>query len=228
MILRVRNWAKYQHYKDRNPPWIKLHFAMLSSKDWVMMNDSERVLAVACMLIASQSDTPDGSFDADPDYIKRVAYLSSTPDFNSLIKLGFLEDASGCKQTLADVRPETYKATYKAKEKEKSSAKGSKPKSAKLGLADFLAECDTAGEKPIPADDPIFAYAAKVGLPVEFVALAWIEFKEKYAEKTQTGVAGWRQAFRNAVKGNWYRLWYDDKGIWALTTAGVQAQRAQS
>ena len=32
----VRNWRKFQHYTDRNPPWIKLHFEMLSSADWVV------------------------------------------------------------------------------------------------------------------------------------------------------------------------------------------------
>lgn len=28
--FKVRNWEQFQHYKDRNPPWIKLHFALLA------------------------------------------------------------------------------------------------------------------------------------------------------------------------------------------------------
>jgi len=28
-MLRVKNWGKFQHYKDRNPPWIKLHRGLL-------------------------------------------------------------------------------------------------------------------------------------------------------------------------------------------------------
>jgi len=51
----VRNWRKYQHYTDRNPPWIKLHFEILSSEDWVMLADDSRVLLIACMLIASRN-----------------------------------------------------------------------------------------------------------------------------------------------------------------------------
>jgi len=35
LTLKVKNWEKYQHYKDRNPPWIKLHFELLTSADWV-------------------------------------------------------------------------------------------------------------------------------------------------------------------------------------------------
>lgn len=101
--LKVKNWTQFQHYKDRNPPWIKLHFALLSSPDWVMLDDASRVLAVACMLIASRNS---GSIPDDPAYLKRVAYLHRTPDFKPLIECGFLEPASGCKQEQADARPE--------------------------------------------------------------------------------------------------------------------------
>lgn len=115
--LRIKNWSRYQHYKDRNPPWIKLHFTTLSSRDWVMLNDTERVLAIACMLLASQSDMENGEFIADPDYFQRVAYLSTKPDFNPLIKSGFLEvvkaDDSGCKRTLAKATTETEAEAYK-------------------------------------------------------------------------------------------------------------------
>jgi hypothetical protein len=55
------------------------------------------------MLVASQDEAKDGSFDADPEYIQRVAYLHTAPDFNPLISRGFLEmlaDASACKQKI--------------------------------------------------------------------------------------------------------------------------------
>ena len=100
--LRIRNWAEFQHYRDRNPPWIKLHFALLSSPDWLAMDDASRVLAVASMLLASRYNgfipmTQEGA--VDNSYIKRVAYLNTEPDFKPLIDCGFLEYAS---ITLAD------------------------------------------------------------------------------------------------------------------------------
>lgn len=101
--LKVKNWSQFQHYKDRNPPWIKLHFALLSSPDWVMLDDASRVLAIACMLIASRNE---GQVPNNPAYIKRVAYLNRTPDLKPLIECGFLESASGSKQVLAEFRPE--------------------------------------------------------------------------------------------------------------------------
>jgi hypothetical protein len=102
MKARIRNWERFQHYSKRNPPWIKLHVEILSSRDWVTLNNDGRVLAIACMVLASRGG---GEIDLDPEYFQRVAYLKKKPDFQPLITCGFLElekDASGCKRTLAD------------------------------------------------------------------------------------------------------------------------------
>jgi len=97
-----------------------------------------------------------------------------------------------------------------------------------IDLKTFLAECEAAGEEAIPADDAVFAYAQRIGLPADYVALAWAWFKVRYADKKQAGVRGWRQTFRNAVEGNWPKYWYaEDAGGWGLTTAGKQARAAQ-
>jgi len=103
-----------------------------------------------------------------------------------------------------------------------------KPKrSAKIGFDQFRADCRSAGEKPIPEDDAVFAYADRIGLPHDFVALAWRWFKSHYADKRQAGVRGWRQTFRNAVEGNWPKYWFPTEGGgWQLTTAGTQARLA--
>jgi hypothetical protein len=108
--LRVKNWRQFQHYRDRNPPWIKLHFALLSSPDWVTLNDASRVLAIASMLIASRND---GLVPTDSAYLRRVAYLNSKPNFKPLIDCGFLESASNCLQlkAQADAIPETETET---------------------------------------------------------------------------------------------------------------------
>ena len=83
----IPNWREFQHYKDRNPPWIKLHYEILTSRTWVSLDDRSRVLAIACMLAASRND---GKVPNDPAYIQRVAYLHKLPDFAPLIDVGFL------------------------------------------------------------------------------------------------------------------------------------------
>lgn len=103
-----------------------------------------------------------------------------------------------------------------------------KPKTTpKIGFAAFQAACREQGEPCIPEDDAVHAYADRIGLPEEFVALAWRWFKGRYADRRQAGIRGWRQTFRNAVEGNWPGYWFRTQdGEWQLTTAGKQAQLA--
>ena len=115
--LRVRNWSRFQHYRDRNPPWIKLHWEMLASEDWTMLADASKLLAVVCMLVASRNN---GMVPDNPAYLKRVAYLDKTPNLKPLIDCGFLEkmqaDASESKQKQADATTETEGETETEKE----------------------------------------------------------------------------------------------------------------
>lgn len=101
MRYRIKNWSDYQHYKDRCPPWIKLHHALLTSEVWVMGTDATRTLAVASMLLASRNDDNDGTFNGDPEYIKRFAYLNTKPDFKQLIEYNFIELVQDASNALA-------------------------------------------------------------------------------------------------------------------------------
>lgn len=112
--LEIKNWKKYQHYKDRNPPWIKLHWELLTSMDWVALDDASRVLAVACMLIASRNE---GRIRADSEglkYLERVAHLNSKPNLKPLIDCGFFVSASGVlAECYQSARPEEETETQK-------------------------------------------------------------------------------------------------------------------
>lgn len=80
-------------------------------------------------------------------------------------------------------------------------------------------------ENAIPEDHHVWAYAERVGLPVEFIDLAWLKFEAKH-ENNPKKYTDWRQAFRNAVEDNWYGLWFPvEGGGYKLTTKGTQAQR---
>jgi DNA-binding MarR family transcriptional regulator len=80
-------------------------------------------------------------------------------------------------------------------------------------------------EDAIPSDDPIVREMDAAGIPILFQALYWQTFK---ADMTERGKRqkDWRAHFRNAVRRNWYKLWYfDGQGQCRLTTAGEQAMR---
>lgn len=82
------------------------------------------------------------------------------------------------------------------------------------------------GETPIPPDDPIYRYCDEVGIPSEFLAYHWHEFKQKFllVSKRQRD---WRAHFRNSVRGNWFHVWSMPNGSEIrITTVGEQARRA--
>lgn len=54
--MRVKNWSRFQHYKDRKPEWIKLYRDLLDDLDWHRL-DAEAAKALVMMwLIASEGD----------------------------------------------------------------------------------------------------------------------------------------------------------------------------
>ena len=80
-------------------------------------------------------------------------------------------------------------------------------------------------EDPIQADDPIIAYAEQAGIRHDWLVLCWSRFKADMIER-KTKKRDWRAHFRNAVRANWYRLWWIKDGQSGLTTMGEQERRA--
>jgi len=52
----VRNLDRFQHYKDRNPPWVKLHQSFLMDHDVSTLSDGAKFFALASILLASRSN----------------------------------------------------------------------------------------------------------------------------------------------------------------------------
>lgn len=96
-----------------------------------------------------------------------------------------------------------------------------------LTLRGFLAQCAERGEMAVPATDVVFEQARVMGLPREFVALAWWQFKARYVQGRYGAkrYVRWRAVFREAVRENWLRLWWFDAGQARLTVAGEGARR---
>lgn len=65
MIIRPMNWAEFQHYKHRSPPWIKLHRALLDDYEFSRLPVASRALAPYLWLLASEHK--DGEIDATPE-----------------------------------------------------------------------------------------------------------------------------------------------------------------
>jgi len=82
-----------------------------------------------------------------------------------------------------------------------------------------------SNDKPIPDDSPIFEYAEDAGIDPDYLRLAWVEFKARYTDDSKR-YKDWRAVFSKAVRGNWFKLWWNDGAGYQLTTLGQQNMTA--
>lgn len=100
-----------------------------------------------------------------------------------------------------------------------------KPRRSQVGISEWLTSLSDQ-QDAIPSDDPIFEYARKVGVPIDFLEVSWQRFVQDMTER-DVRKSNWRAHYRNAVKGNWFKLWwFAPDGDCRLTTVGEQARRA--
>lgn len=189
LYYEIPTWADYQHYKDRDPPWIKLHFSLLTSPSWVMLDDASRVLAIACMLIASRNH---GKVPADTGYIQRVAYLSSA-DFQPLLNIGFLKPSD---DLLASASTMQAKATTEERRGETETEKkvSAIPKK-------------KASKTLLPAN---FSLTPEIESWAQEKGYSRLHERMEYfvgvAKAKGYEYADWVQAFQNSVREDWAKL----------------------
>ncbi len=95
MILVPKNWDTFQHYKDRNPPWIKIHKSLLDDREFMRLPTASKALAPLLWLLASESKT--GEFDGSVDELEfrlRMPRKEIQEGLKSLIDKGFFCNAS--------------------------------------------------------------------------------------------------------------------------------------
>jgi len=58
--MKIRKWTEFQHFKDRNPPWIKLHKNILDQRDISVISDRSFRVLVGLWLLASEDTQKQG------------------------------------------------------------------------------------------------------------------------------------------------------------------------
>lgn len=163
--------------------------------------------------------------------------------FESLRELGivppFDTQTSNLETWLSRVRtqPETRTATanqtpdsrLQSKEQAPPSAPASKAKKPKRVSKEktFTAWLETLadGEDAIPDGHHALEYAAGIGVPSEYLPVAWLAFERKYESSSKTYV-DWPAVFRKALEGDWLKVWATNRdGEYYLTQIGKQYQR---
>ena len=124
MLLQPKNWAVFQHYKDRCPPWIKLHRDLLNDRVYMRLPIASKAIAPMLWLLASESK--DGVFDGSLDelvfrlHITEKEYQSGV---KPLIDNNFFTVVSGVlAERLQDAIPEREGETEKEIETKREKA----------------------------------------------------------------------------------------------------------
>ena len=85
MILRVKDWARFQHYKHRRPPWIRLYRELLDDMTWHQLPLASKVLAPMLWLLASE--TQEGRIEGDSATLAFRLRIASTELDEALLPL---------------------------------------------------------------------------------------------------------------------------------------------
>ena len=197
--MRIKNWSKFQHFKDRRPPWVKLYRDILDDIEWHELDPLAAKVLVMLWLIASEDEgrIPDS---------KTLAFrlrISEVKTKEIIIKLShWLEHndieliSSGYQVDL----PETETETEREKEKE------TKKKATIVACPDFV-------EQQV-WDDFLSIRKAK-NAPMSETALRAIEREAKKA--------GW--SLNMAISESVSRGWQSFKAEWVKEKLNQSEQR---
>jgi hypothetical protein len=186
MTVAIRNWKKFQHFKDRRPPWIKLYRDLLDDPDWHEMSGDDAKTLVMLWMIASEDEgrLPDTRKLA---FRLRISNSKAEQLVNRLSKWLIQDDIKPTSGRYQDDAPETEGETETQEEGEtelRAVAKATRPDP----FEDFwkiYPKRDGANPKA-PARKKYLA-ALKAGASSEDILAATKRFAEEARSKGQIG-----------------------------------------
>ena len=72
MKYKIKNWNKFQHFKDRNPPWIKLHKDVINNREIMMLSPEAFRFLVCLWIIAADDEAIQGNLPSSQDIAFRL------------------------------------------------------------------------------------------------------------------------------------------------------------
>jgi hypothetical protein len=121
-FLAVKNFSKFQHYKDRRPLWIKFYGSILDDYAFVQLPDAAKA---HLMLLWQVAATHANRIPNDPKYIALATKARSKVNIGALLAAGFLIDADTIEEA-DDTASEVLAGGYQDASPEKSREDGEK------------------------------------------------------------------------------------------------------
>lgn len=157
----MKNWSEFQHYKDRNPPWIKLHRTLLDDYEFSCLQDASKAHLILIWLFASQRD---GLIPNQPKFLKMKLGLDKEPNLKWFIDHGLLVVEQDASKTLA-ARLQDAPLEEERREENNKNTVGLKPDA--LQVLSFLNEKTGRNYEPVAANLRLIEARLKGGSTVE-------------------------------------------------------------
>ena len=87
-FYRVRDFEKLQHYKNRNPPWVKLYRELILDYEFQQYDEVTRFHGIALLILAS---TTGNKIPNDPRWVGAQIGAHAPVDLDRLYEIGLLE-----------------------------------------------------------------------------------------------------------------------------------------
>ena len=157
--MRIKDWGKFQHFKDRTPPWVKLYRDLLDDPDWHELDGDTAKYLVMLWLIASEDENKKGGL---PDSRKLAFRLRTTEAKinHALTKLShwlIRDDIVTISERYRGDAPETETETETETDICSPSAE----------ILDYLNQKAQSNFRPVPANIKLIESRLKEGATVE-------------------------------------------------------------
>ena len=123
MTYKIKNWSRFQHFKDRRPPWVKLYRDLLDDLDWFELDPLASKTLINLWLIASEYDGCLPSLEI-LSFRLRLKKQEITKILNSLSHWMEQDDIKEISEGYQLDRPETETETETEKEKKTEAPEG--------------------------------------------------------------------------------------------------------
>lgn len=198
--VRVRNWGKYQHYKDGRPVrWIKLWLEILDDYGVANLPDSWKWHLVGVLLLAAKHGN---RIPADADWITRRINASEPVELARLLEAGFVEPCESVpiRTNPYQIEPDSSSSLYNSCSKGEGGSEGERERDLDPKVSrQFERACR------VFADEPDYTWLTEQIGRDRYSGIDWEYELEKLSDYWQKPPPGRkRRNLKNAIH-NWMR-----------------------
>lgn len=198
--MKIKNWQRLQHFKDRKPPWIKLYKDILEQRDINVISDCSFRVLIGLWILASEDEEMEGNLPSVDDIsfrlrIDKRKINNALTELSSFLIQGDINPISeGYQLDTLETETEAYKEETETEAKAKAEAerKTGKKKPQKTTLPEGFGISDRVRD-----------WASKKNHTNLEDHLE--NFISSAKAKSYT-YASWDDAFMNAIRQNWAKI----------------------